>query len=246
MTNTVPAFFWVLFYSISDRGIPAECRKEVLARCSFDEDTCTLDITRVKASCPILLSILKEVISTAVLWNRRLISLSNRGSSTRREVPSEKGRRSLVMIPDMLQHTSTPAYSSTVKEPAQALRTMPRTQTANSSSIPRLQRRHNPLPRPTLRQHRSPCFCTLALSILRFDFEPVKGEWVSPQTDEATRTGTIAPPNNNINIGVRVTPATGALAGKKWNVVLSGSGSAEGVPLSAKTMSRPEMRERNV
>lgn len=60
LSNTTPAAFWVLYHAISDATALEECRREIIACCRVDGDICTLDITEVKASCPILLSILKE------------------------------------------------------------------------------------------------------------------------------------------------------------------------------------------
>lgn len=61
LSNTIPASFWVVYHAVSDTTILEECRQEIAACCRTGQDTCTLDVTQVKASCSVLLSIVKEV-----------------------------------------------------------------------------------------------------------------------------------------------------------------------------------------
>ena len=70
----------------------------------------------------------------------------------------------------------------------------------------------------------------VALMIMRLDFEPVMGKWVEPKTDKAGMAGTIAPPNLDEDVEVRVSIRGGDIVRKKWRVVVTGSNS--GVPLS--------------
>jgi cytochrome P450 len=74
LSNTVPNTFWLLYHLYSDAELLKKCRKEVSnVVVSIEnvqgEPTNTLDMLRVKTSCPILLSAYKEVLrvySTAV------------------------------------------------------------------------------------------------------------------------------------------------------------------------------------
>jgi hypothetical protein len=63
----------------------------------------------------------------------------------------------------------------------------------------------------------------VALMMARFNFEPVKGEWSCPKTDKAGVHATIAAPNSEDDVRLHITPATGKLAGKRWNAILSES-----------------------
>lgn len=133
----------------------------------------------------------------------------------------------MVMIPGPVQHSSKPAYGENVGE-------------FQHKRFVRSPERKRPTPiafrgfggGSTLCPGRH--FATtevltfVALMIVRFDFEPTKGEWICPKTDKAGMQGTIAPPNEDVK--VQIAPATGELAGKKWNVVLSGSD--KGIELS--------------
>jgi cytochrome P450 len=227
MSNTIPAAFWLLYHTISDPTILAECRKEVFACCTISGDTCTIDITQVKSSCPILLSILKEVLryhgigtSVRIVQEDHLLDgkyLLKKGG--------------VVMIPGIVQHTSIPAYGENVAE-------------FQHKRFVRAPGRKRPSPvafrgfggGTTLCPGRhfasTEVLAFVALAIVRFDFEPAKGEWVCPTTHNANMAGTIAQPDDDVEI--RVSLATNELAGKRWNVVLSGSD--EGVQLSAEDL----------
>jgi hypothetical protein len=74
LSNTVPNTFWLLHHIYSDPSVLAECREELSATVvnsdeNGKEPTRTIDISKVKTSCPIFLSTYKEVLrvySTAV------------------------------------------------------------------------------------------------------------------------------------------------------------------------------------
>ena len=223
LSNTIPAAFWVLYHAISDTTVLEDCRQEIIACCKIDGDTCTINITEVKASCSILLSILKEALrfhgigtSVRVVTQDHLLDgkyLLKKGG--------------IVMIPGPVQHTSIPAYGDNVGE-------------FEHKRFVRSPERKRPIPiafrgfggGSTLCPGRhfasTEVLTFVALMIVRFDFEPTKGEWICPKTDKARMHGTLAPPNDDVE--VRITTTTGELAGKKWNVVLSESD--QGVELS--------------
>jgi len=224
MSNTIPAAFWVLYHTLSDAAILAECRKEIIACCKIEEITCTLDITQVKASCPLLLSILKETlryhgIGTSVRIVRQDHLLDGK-------YLLKKG--GVVMIPGILQHTSTPAYGENVDN----------FQHKRFIRLPG-RRRPNPIAFRGFGGGTTLCpgrhfastevLAFVALAVIRLDFEPTNGEWVCPTTYKTNMSGSVAQPDGDVE--VRVCPATNELVGKKWNVVLSGSD--EGIQLSA-------------
>ncbi|KAF1996687.1 cytochrome P450 [Amniculicola lignicola CBS 123094] len=224
MSNTIPAAFWLLYHTITDAAILAECRKEVIDCCKISEDTCTLDIAQVKASCPVLLSILKETLRFHGIGTSVRIVMQDHLLDGKYLL--KKG--GVVMIPGVVQHTSIPAYGETVGE-------------FQHKRFVRSPGRKRPNPvafrgfggGSTLCPGRNfastEVLAFVALAIVRFDFEPTKGEWVFPTTYNANMAGTIAQPDHDVE--VRVSLATSKLADKKWNVVLSGSD--EGIQLSA-------------
>ena len=224
LSNTVPAAFWVLYHAISDAGILADCRQEILACCSIDGDICSLDITKVKSSCPLLLSILKESLRVhGIGTSVRMVTQDHLLDG---KYLLKKG--GIVMIPGPVQHTSHKAYGETVAE-------------FKHKRFVRSPKHKQPSPvafrgfggGSTLCPGRhfatTEIFAFVALMIMRFDFEPTKGGWVCPTTSNAGMQGTIAPPDHDVEIKIK--HAYGNLAGKKWNVLLSGSN--ERVELSA-------------
>jgi len=63
LSNTIPNTFWMLYHIYSDPTVLAEIRKELAGVVSMtDGNTRTLDVSKVKTSCPILLSAWKEVL----------------------------------------------------------------------------------------------------------------------------------------------------------------------------------------
>jgi cytochrome P450 len=226
LSNTIPASFWVLYHTFSDPTVLEECRKQILACCKVEGNTCTLDIAEVKASCSILLSILKESLrfhgigtSVRVVTQDHLLDgkyLLKKGG--------------IVMIPGPVQHSSTLSYGEDVDkfEHMRFVRSPTR-------------KRPSPIAFRGFGGGATLCpgrhFATteiltfVALIIARFDFKPVRSEWVCPKTDKAGMAGTIAPPNLDEDVEVEVTPTAGEMAGKIWNVVLSASD--KGVELSA-------------
>ncbi|KAF2267292.1 cytochrome P450 [Lojkania enalia] len=224
LSNTIPASFWVLYHLISDPVALEDCRKEVYACCKSEGDTCTLDVTEVKARCPMLLSTLKESlrfhgIGTSVRVVTRDYLLDGKYFL-------KKG--GIVMIPGPVQHSNKEAYGETVDQ-FQHRRFMKLSGGKRPNPIAFRGFGGGSTLCPGRHFASTEILSLVAQMIVRFDFEPAKGVWVCPKTDRAGMQGTIAPPDNDVE--VRITPATGILAGKKWNVVLSGSDRA--VELSA-------------
>jgi cytochrome P450 len=63
LSNTVPNTFWMLYHIYSDPVVLAECRKELVSVASTTEgNNRTLDMSKVKTSCPVLLSTYKEIL----------------------------------------------------------------------------------------------------------------------------------------------------------------------------------------
>jgi len=219
MSNTVPAAFWVLYHAISDAAVLAECRQQIIACCRVDGNICTLDISEVKTSCPILLSILKE-------------SLRFHGIGTSVRAVTEdhllNGKHllkkgSVVMIPGPIQHSSKLAYGESVDE-------------FQHKRFVRSPGRKLPNPTafrgfgggstlcPGRHFATTEVLAFVALMLVRFEIEPANGEWECPKTDNAGMQGGIGPPDNDIE--VRITPTTSELAGKEWNLIFSGSSRA--------------------
>ena len=221
LTNTVPSAFWVLWHIISDAAALEECRDELYRLCKIEDATVTIDITKVTNLCPILLSTLREVLrfhgtgtSVRVVQEDHLLD---------NKYYLKKG--STVMIPGPVQHSSKAIYGDSVS------------QFDHKRFIRTDGRRLNPGGFRGFGGGATLCpgrhFVTteiiafVALIILRFDIKPVSGKWVRPTTDKAGMQATVPPPD--IDVEVEVTLRGGELAGKQWNVILTGSDKAVGV-----------------
>ncbi|KAF1961948.1 cytochrome P450 [Byssothecium circinans] len=223
LSNTIPAAFWVLYHAISDAAVLEECKREVLACCETEGDTCIIDISKVKESCSLLLSILKESLRFhGIGMSVRIVTQDHLLDG---KYLLKKG--GVVMIPGPVQHTSIPAYGDNVDE-------------FQHRRFVRSPRRKRPSPiafrgfggGSTLCPGRhfasTEVLAFVAMMIARFDFLPVGGEWICPKTNKAGAHATLAPPDDDVE--VQISPAAGEMVGKKWIAVLSGS--TKGVELS--------------
>lgn len=223
LSNTMPTAFWVLYHVVSEPSIMQECRQEVLACCTVKDDVVTLDMTRMKQNSSLLVSILKEVlryhgIGTSV----RLVTQDHMLGD---KYLLKKG--GIVMIHGPVQHTSTSAYGEDVN-----VFRHKRFVRGASKKIPSPVAFRGSGGGSTLcpgRHFASTEILTfVAMMIARFDFEPVKGEWIAPTTANAGSHGTVAPPDYDVE--VRLSRTTGELANKNWVAIVSGS--AESAELS--------------
>lgn len=113
LSNTVPNAFWLLYHLYSDPEILETCRQEVCAvlkttRTPDSPLKTTLDILKVKTSCPVLLSTYKEVLrlySTAV--SARLVMQDH---MLDKQYLLKKG--STVMMPTPVQHHNPTLWGS--------------------------------------------------------------------------------------------------------------------------------------
>jgi len=223
LTNTIPSAFWVLWHIISDSAILEECRSELQGLCKIDDKTITIDITEVKTSCPLLVSTLQEVLrfhgtgtSVRIVQEDHLLDgkyLLKKGGT--------------LMIPGPVQHSERKIYGDNVNafDHKRFIRTGAK--------------RLNPIGFRGFGGGSTLCpgrhfasteiIAFVALMALRFDVRPKDGTWVRPTTQNAGMQATVPPPDSDID--VEITLRNDELAGKLWNVVLTGSDKA--VPLVA-------------
>ncbi|KAI2466902.1 cytochrome P450 [Annulohypoxylon bovei var. microspora] len=63
LTNSVASAFWMVYHIFSDPVVLNECRAEVEQLVQRDDnDTCTVDLAKVKSACPILFSTWQETL----------------------------------------------------------------------------------------------------------------------------------------------------------------------------------------
>jgi hypothetical protein len=215
LTNTIPSAFWVLWHIISDATALEECRNELYRLCKIQDGTVTIDITEVKLLCPILLSTLQEVLR-----------LHGTGTSVRivQEDHLLDGKYLLkkggtLMIPGPVQHSASSIYGESVKEfeHKRFIRTTGRR--LNSIGFRGFGGGSTLCPGRHFASTEIIAF--VALMVLRFNIKPKSGVWVRPTTHKAGMQATVPPPD--VDVEVEITLREGELAGKRWNVILTGS-----------------------
>lgn len=231
LTNTSPACFWLIYHLFSDQTALEDCRQEVRRilseSTSASKDgrvtkTYTLDMSRVKTACPLMLSSLQEVL--------RLHSV---GVSTRLVMEDhmlddrfllKKG--ATVMIPAPVQHKNVSVWGQDA-------------QSFNHRRFLPKERRHNPTAFRGFGGGTTLCpgrhFASMeilafaALLILRFDMTPKEGNWKHLTTDKAGLWEVTPIPDDDIE--VLLSPRAGWETSGRWNVVITDSDKA--MPLAA-------------
>jgi cytochrome P450 len=223
LTNTIPSAFWVLWHIVSDATALQDCRNELERLCKVQDDTVTIDITDVKLSCPMLLSTLQEVlrvhgtgVSVRIVQEDHLLDgkyLLKKGGT--------------LMIPGPVQHTTDTIYGENVND------------FDHKRFVRTNGKRLNPIGFRGFGGGSTLCpgrhfasteiIAFVALMVLRFDLKPKSGEWVRPTTEKAGMHATVPAPDVDVEVEVKL--REGELAGKRWNVILTGS--YEAVPIVA-------------
>ncbi|TVY90133.1 7-alpha-hydroxycholest-4-en-3-one 12-alpha-hydroxylase [Lachnellula willkommii] len=234
LTNTAPAAFWMVYHLYSSPVALEECREELSKVVSDDVSTATsgettkvytIDMSQVKASCPVLLSTLQEVlrihtvgISTRLVMEDHMLD---------NKYLLKKGNT--VMIPGPVQHTSTSTWGPNVNE-FDHRRFLPKN------------KRHNPVAFRAFGGGTTLCpgrhfasteiLAFTALLILRFEVAPADGIWTRLTTDKAALWETTPVPDEDIK--VKISPRDDADISAKWRVLVSDSDKA--MPLSAEDL----------
>jgi cytochrome P450 len=228
LTNTIPSAFWVLWHIYSDATALEECRNELHRLCTIQDDTVTIDITEVKLSCPILLSTLQEVLrvhgtgtSVRIVQEDHLLDdkyLLKKGGT--------------LMIPGPVQHTAMTIYGESVND------------FDHKRFVRTSGKRLNPIGFRGFGGGSTLCpgrhfasteiIAFVALMVLRFNLKPKSDIWVRPTTDKAGMQATVPAPD--VDVEVEVMLREGILAGKRWNVILTGSDKA--IPIVAEDVEK--------
>lgn len=179
----------------------------------------SIDITEVKSSCPILLPTLQEVlrfhgtgISVRVVPQDHLLDgkhLLKKGNT--------------LMTPNPVQHSSKAVFGESVNG------------FIHKRFIRTNGRRFNPVGFGRFGGSSTLCcpgrhfasteiIAFVSLMILRFEVKPVSGKWIRPTTEKGGMQATVPPPDTDVEVEVSL--REGELAGKRWNVILTGSDKA--------------------
>ncbi|OTB09632.1 hypothetical protein M426DRAFT_18266 [Hypoxylon sp. CI-4A] len=211
LSNTLPGTFWMIYHIFSNPVVLEDVRTELIKGVREDEGVCTIDLSYIKSSCPILLSTFKE-----------MMRFNSSGSATRIAMEDhllngkyllKKG--STIMMPAMVQHTDESIWGDSVHE-------------FNHMRFVRQPgvKRTNPVAFRGFGGGTTLCpgrhFATTeilmfsALMVLRFDLQPIDGKWTTPRTAKSPLVNALPIPDSDINVALRPTNE------KVWNVSFSG------------------------
>ena len=222
LSNTSPACFWLVYHLYSNDRILEECREELtrlVSNVSFvTEDGVakavrTLDLTNIKATCPILSSTFQEVLRMhSVGVSARLVMQDHLLDG--RYLLKKGG---IVMIPGPVQHTSSAAFGPSV-ESFDHRRFLPGEQMPNPVAFRAFGGGTTQCPGRHFATTEILAFA--ALMVLRCDVKPASGKWVCPTTHGAGSWEITPMPD--FDIDVTITPRSGAEK-SEWKVVITDS-----------------------
>ncbi len=226
LANTSPTAFWMTYHIYSDENLLQICREELSKIVSDSsvkgkdgkvEHVRTLDMTKVKTSCPALMSTFQEVLRTkSVAVSVRLVTEDHMLDG---KYLLKKG--STLMMPAPVQHTNLTAFASMV-DAFDHRRFLPG------------ERSHHPMGFRGFGGGTTLCpgrhFATTeivaftALLLLKCDIKPVDGKWVCPTTIQAGLWESTPRPDNDVE--VIISPRTDIEPDTKFKVLLTNSDKA--------------------
>ncbi|ESZ97926.1 putative cytochrome P450 [Sclerotinia borealis F-4128] len=209
LVNTAPAAFWIMFFLYSNPSLLQEIREELdaIMEVSLDSNNKTirtLDITNVKASCPLLLSVYQESL--------RHLSMGTSVREVVRDTVLEGKwllkKDSMIQMPSRIIHMDSTIWGSDVEEfnPRRFLKNNGKTGT---------QKRPNTAAFRTFGGGSTLCpgrhFATnevLAVEsmfVMRYDMKPAAGTtWSIPKTENTNVAAVIMEPDTDIDAIVSV------------------------------------------
>ncbi|KAH7119034.1 cytochrome P450 [Dendryphion nanum] len=231
LSNTVPITFWMLYHLYSDPKVLEECRKEVSGVLVVMDNmegksAHTLDMSKVKTSCPILLSTYKEVLrvySTAV--SARLVMEDHMLDN---QYLLKTG--STVMMPSPVQHHNPTVWGS-------------ENDTFDHLRFAKAKRPSQAGFRPfgggtTLCPGRhfatTEILAFITVMIMQFDIKPKFSPWVEPSRSKVEFWEAVASPDEDFEVEIRsIESEKQGTTGQNWAFILSDSDKPNGIELNA-------------
>jgi len=196
--NTTPATFWTVFHIFSNPLVLEDCRAELMNIVKEQNGDLVLDITQVKASCPILLSTFKEVLR-----------FHGTGVSAREVMEDhmldkkyflKKG--SVLMIPSAVQHSDPTIWGPDVGE-FKHRRFLRSKNGTHPNPVAFRGFGGGTVLCPGRHFATTEILTFAALMVLQFDVRPMGGKWVRPKTNNAPATAAMPVPDTDIHIEIR-------------------------------------------
>jgi cytochrome P450 len=225
LSNTIPNSFWMLYHVYSDPTVLADCRSELSRIVALGKNnTATLDISKVKTACPVLLSTYKEVLrlySAAV--SARLVMKDHMLDN---QFLLKAG--STVLMPAPVQHHSAAVWGSdnstfNHRRFADAKSTNQAGFRAFGGGTTLCPGRHFAT---------TEILAFTAIMVLQYDVVPVGGSWGAKMESDAEFWESSSRPVGDVEVEIR--ERAGEWKGKQWAFTLSDL--EEPIALSAEDM----------
>ncbi|KAI1420760.1 cytochrome P450 [Xylaria sp. FL1777] len=210
--NTIPTAFWLIYHIFSSPIVLEDCRREVSQTVSEHNGVCTIDVSALKSSCPILFSTFQEVFRFHGMATSARVALEDHMLDGKYLI--KKG--GVVMISGRVQHSSTDNWGDDVDE-------FKHTRFIRSPGV----KRHNPVTWRGFGGGTTTCpgrhFATTevllfaALLMLRFDVRLSDGrtQWVMPPMNNAPHPSALDLPAEDVKIELLPRPK------QNWRAVFS-------------------------
>ncbi|KAI2469102.1 cytochrome P450 [Annulohypoxylon bovei var. microspora] len=210
LSNTLPGTFWTVYHIFSNPIVLEDIRNELSRGVQHEADgSCTIDLTYVKSSCPILLSTFKE-----------MMRMHSSATSTRKVMQDHRldnkyllKKGSTVMMPSVVQHTNRPVWGDTVDE-FDHKRFVPGAKRVNPIAFRGFGGGSTLCPGRQFASTEILMFS--ALLVLRFDIHPVGGKWTAPSTVNSSMASSLPVPDWDLNVELHPRDD------KTWKISFSG------------------------
>ena len=206
LENTMPVAFWMLFYVFSSSSILANLRLEVAKILQNDQsmDTVfrTLDATAMKETCPLLHSIFQETLRHRSCGVSSRMVMEDTLLNDRYEL--EQG--SIIQMPGRVVHDDPAIWGPTVKDfdPQRFLKRSakePQEYKAQPAAFRGFGGGTTLCPGRHLASIE--VMCCVAMFAMRYDLDPVCGEWRMPEPKEPNIISSILFPGGDLEVDVR-------------------------------------------
>lgn len=197
LSNTLPGTFWMVYHIFSNPVALESIRSELSKGVRKDDDgACTIDLTHVKSSCPILLSTFKEMMRVHSVGTATRIAMEDYRLNN--QYLLKKG--STIMMPSTVQHTSRPVWGDTVDEFSHE-RFVPGGKRVNPVAFRGFGGGTTLCPGRHFSSTEILMFS--ALLVLRFDLVPVDGKWTAPATANSPIVNALPLPDWDVDVEMR-------------------------------------------
>ncbi|KAI5917892.1 cytochrome P450 [Camillea tinctor] len=212
LTNSLPGAFWMIYHIFSNPTVLKDVKAELFKGVQEDDSgVCTIDLSYVKGSCPILLSTFKEMMRVNASSSATRIAMEDYLLNGKYLL--KKG--STIMMPATVQHTDRLIWGDNIDE-FDHMRFVRKPGTKRPNPVAFRGFGGGTTLCPGRHFASTEILMYSALMVLRFDLEPVEGKWFTPRTTKSPLINGLPVPDNDISVIMRPT------SNKLWNVSFSG------------------------